>query len=578
MCTTSGEYWELSIGQAFLNDPEGFKRKRQNREYTAKEKQELKYLNMSKQDVTNESFLEAEWDHVPRTKLSEKLTNIYEKYFKALLATATSNNKDSNSKPQEPRIKQNDAIQILQNASSTDTYAKQILETVKDPAFQYTVPIGIVGTKLDDMNNNELLLWLGAADSKQTTSFFITKQESELAIAEEENILTTDIDWALQSSTLDLATGRPRAMKQNNKKSSLKQSSSLGGLSKLNGNSNSMILGNGFADNCNNNGNSMFQSSVNKFGQKSRYAPARPAGLPGRTYHLHGLPCRLYDIFGEPRERPVRVNSVAKYDLNKVTNERFAKIEAPVRRVTRTAATEILKNSLSAASFLASSNANLSNNSSSMLLGEKSTMGDHNEGSAIMSQVNSSASNILYQQSLSLRPGISIEIKPGNLNFGRLCVGKTYVLTFSCLNISLEAMWLSLIPSGNRDWLQCNFLESGSLPPGLSRIVEVKLNAKEVGIFTTIVKIKSPNEIIEMPIHARIEHPTKHNPRTGPKPSVILLKESVNAIGKNNRSSLENKINDDNNNHVEEKAQGSDKWPHDKVAYDKAVKLFLHDT
>ena len=152
MCTTSGEYWKSNIGQAFLNDPEGFKRKRQNREYTEKEKQELKYLNMSKQDVTNESFLEAEWDHVPRTKLSEKLTNIYEKHFKSLLATATSNNNDSNSKPQEPRIKQNDAIQILQKVASTDTYAKQILETVKDPAFQYTVPIGIVGTKIDDMN------------------------------------------------------------------------------------------------------------------------------------------------------------------------------------------------------------------------------------------------------------------------------------------------------------------------------------------------------------------------------------------------------------------------------------------
>ena len=114
---------------------------------------------------------------------------------------------------------------------------------------------------------------------------------------------------------------------------------------------------------------------------------------------------------------------------------------------------------------------------------------------------------------------------------------------------------------------QCNFLKSGSLPPGLSRVVEVKLKAKEVGTFTTVIKIKSPNEILEMPIHARIELPTKHNPRTGPKPNVVLLREPVNAIGKNNRNNnLENKINDDNNNQVEEKAQDYNKW---KLAHDE---------
>ena len=83
MYTTSGEYWNSNVGKEFLKDPEGFKRKRQNREYTAKEKQEIKYLNMSKQDVTNESFLEAEWDHMPRTKLSDKLVKVYEKNFKS---------------------------------------------------------------------------------------------------------------------------------------------------------------------------------------------------------------------------------------------------------------------------------------------------------------------------------------------------------------------------------------------------------------------------------------------------------------------------------------------------------------
>ena len=61
----------------------------------------------------------------------------------------------------------------------------------------------------------------------------------------------------------------------------------------------------------------------------------------------------------------------------------------------------------------------------------------------------------------------------------------------------MRCPWLPLIPSGNRDWLQCNFLKSGSLPPGLSRTVKVKFSAKEVGTFTAVVKIKSPNEILD---------------------------------------------------------------------------------
>ena len=78
--------------------------------------------------------------------------------------------------------------------------------------------MGIVGTNIEDMNQRELLLWLGAAESKQTTSFFVTKMNSELDIAEEENTLASDIDWALQSSTLDLASGRPSSIKKQSKK------------------------------------------------------------------------------------------------------------------------------------------------------------------------------------------------------------------------------------------------------------------------------------------------------------------------------------------------------------------------
>ena len=55
-----------------------------------------------------------------------------------------------------------------------------------------------------------------------------------------------------------------------------------------------------------------------------------------------------------------------------------------------------------------------------------STMDSINESSTIMQQLNSSISNVFYQQSLSLRPGVSIEVKPGMLNFGRLCIGQTY--------------------------------------------------------------------------------------------------------------------------------------------------------
>ena len=211
--------------------------------------------------------------------------------------------------------------------------------------------MGIVGTNIEDMNQRELLLWLGAAESKQTTSFFVTKMNSELDIAEEENTLASDIDWALQSSTLDLASGRPSSIKKQSKKQ-LKTSFSVGSLGYNNGGS--MVIDGGHS--FDNNG-SKLNSSINKYGQKSRYSQARPAGLPGRTYHLHGLPCRLYNILGEPRDKPVRVQSVLKFDLKAAPNGRYAKIEAPVRRTTRNAATEILKNSLSS-SLLSPANRN----------------------------------------------------------------------------------------------------------------------------------------------------------------------------------------------------------------------------
>ena len=37
----------------------------------------------------------------------------------------------------------------------------------------------------------------------------------------------------------------------------------------------------------------------------------------------------------------------------------------------------------------------------------------------------------------------------------------------------------------------------------------------------TTIKVKSPNEILEMPINAKIESPTKHNPKIGPNPKCI---------------------------------------------------------
>ena len=128
----------------------------------------------------------------------------------------------------------------------------------------------------------------------------------------------------------------------------------------------------------------------------------------------------------------------------------------------------------------------------------------------------------LKRQSLSLRPGVSLEVRPGVLDFGKLCIGLTYKLEFQCLNISLEAMWLSLIiPPEASEWLSCTFSKRGAVPPGLSRNVEVRLYAKKVGAFMTTIKVKSPNEILEMPIKAKIESPTKHDPKSGPNPKCM---------------------------------------------------------
>ena len=208
------------------------------------------------------------------------------------------------------------------------------------------------------------------------------------------------------------------------------------------------------------------------------------------------------------------MNSVLKFDLKTIANGRYAKIEAPVRRTTRNAATEILKNSLSSSLLLPANR-----NESISLDPNHDSLG--NESSTLAQQMSASGSD-LHCQSLSLRPGVSLEVRPGVLDFGKLCIGLTYKLEFQCLNISLEAMWLSLImPPEASEWISCTFSKRGAVPPGLSRNVEVRLHAKKVGAFMTTIKVKSPNEILEMPIKAKIESPTKHDPKSGPNPKCM---------------------------------------------------------
>ena len=58
------------------------------------------------------------------------------------------------------------------------------------------------------------MAWRGK--SKLTTSLFVTKMDSELDIAEEENTMAADIDWALP--VLDVGLGRWKANKEEGKK------------------------------------------------------------------------------------------------------------------------------------------------------------------------------------------------------------------------------------------------------------------------------------------------------------------------------------------------------------------------
>ena len=59
--------------------------------------------------------------------------------------------------------------------------------------------------------------------------------------------------------------------------------------------------------------------------------------------------------------------------------------------------------------------------------------------------------------------------------------------------------------------------------PRLSRNVRYDSMPKRLTFMTTI-KVKSPNEILEMPIKAKIESPTKHDPKVGPNPKCICQK------------------------------------------------------
>ena len=74
-------------------------------------------------------------------------------------------------------------------------------------------------------------------------------------------------------------------------KKQLKTSFSMGSLGHNNGGSMVIEGGHSFGNN-----SSKLSNSMIKYGQKSRYSQARPAGLPGRTYHCMGylVDCTTY--------------------------------------------------------------------------------------------------------------------------------------------------------------------------------------------------------------------------------------------------------------------------------------------
>eukprot|EP00945_MAST-04E_sp_MAST-4E-sp1_P004918 g4918.t1 len=468
---SNSSYWGTDTGKAFLADPEGFEEALRRARMNEKEAKLQKYIDESEKPLSGTSLLESEWESTLRTKLSVNTREIFEKLFQAQFT------------PPENRVPRDKALHLLRSV------------------FDGAVPVGLPGEAIVDMDEGELQLWLGAADNRINTSLFITNQDAELERAEEMDILNEDIDWSIPDRGSSKGAGGH--LLQDSSSTSFAASQNVDA--------------------------SASQVLKNKYGQTSRYAAAKPAGLPGHTYHLHGLPCRLYDILGEPRETPVRVNSVVKYDLDKVTNDRFVHIEGPVRRVTNNASASALRQSRSETSLLSSTG-------SSILMGSKTyTAAPCSSVDREMSTYGMSATSSMKQlgstvfgepsqfEAISIRPGIVLEVKPGVVNFGRLCLGKMYQATFNILNISVQSTRVVLIPPRSNE-LRCHFTVAGQMAPGIARTVIVVFTAKRQGKFSETIRIKSPDEILEMPVRATVELPTKHDAvNNGPSKNVTML-------------------------------------------------------
>ena len=62
------------------------------------------------------------------------------------------------------------------------------------------------------------------------------------------------------------------------------------------------------------------------------------------------------------------------------------------------------------------------------------------------------------------------------------------------------------------------------MAPGIARTVVVVFSAKQIGKLSESIQIKSPDEILELPIRAIVEHPTKHDSvNNGPSRSVTMV-------------------------------------------------------
>jgi len=500
---SNSSYWGTDTGKAFLADPEGFEEALRRARMNEKEAKLQKYIDESEKPLSGTSLLESEWESTLRTKLSVNTREIFEKLFQAQFT------------PPENRVPRDKALHLLRSVFDSNIkvgggssrlshladHARKLVNIIDTPSFDGAVPVGLPGEAIVDMDEGELQLWLGAADNRINTSLFITNQDAELERAEEMDILNEDIDWSIPDRGSSKGAGGH--LLQDSSSTSFAASQNVDA--------------------------SASQVLKNKYGQTSRYAAAKPAGLPGHTYHLHGLPCRLYDILGEPRETPVRVNSVVKYDLDKVTNDRFVHIEGPVRRVTNNASASALRQSRSETSLLSSTG-------SSILMGSKTyTAAPCSSVDREMSTYGMSATSSMKQlgstvfgepsqfEAISIRPGIVLEVKPGVVNFGRLCLGKMYQATFNILNISVQSTRVVLIPPRSNE-LRCHFTVAGQMAPGIARTVIVVFTAKRQGKFSETIRIKSPDEILEMPVRATVELPTKHDAvNNGPSKNVTML-------------------------------------------------------